>query len=395
MSKITNVRLPNASPAYDPSQFNQLVRSLEQVILQLNNTYTSTVDQNTAGAASWFNNAPGASVSSGWIRGFQTRTVDYIDFTTNPQTTPHQTGRLNWNATDGTLEVDLNYGVVMQTGQETYAQVKNLTGVTIPNGTVVGFAGASPNSLEVSPYLANGTQPSLYLLGVMTHDLADQEKGYATVWGFVRDIDTSAFSLGDVLYASPTVAGGFTNLKPTAPNNVISVAAVTTVGVTDGVIFVRPTIVPQQYYGSFSRTTNYSPSAANTAYPIALNETRISNGVVIDGTYPSRIVVPQSGLYNIMATFQYSSTNASAKDIYTWVRKNGADVVRSSRIISLSGSGSYSLIGVFEVLSLNAGEYFELVFASTDANISLAAVPATAFAPGSPAVAVDVTQAQQ
>jgi hypothetical protein len=38
MTRIANVRLPNASAAYDPSQFNQLVRSLEQIILQLNST---------------------------------------------------------------------------------------------------------------------------------------------------------------------------------------------------------------------------------------------------------------------------------------------------------------------------------------------------------------------
>jgi hypothetical protein len=71
MSKITNVRLPNASPSYDPSQINQLVRSLEQVIFQLNNTYTSTVDQNVAGASSWFANAAGAGGFAGGIRGFQ------------------------------------------------------------------------------------------------------------------------------------------------------------------------------------------------------------------------------------------------------------------------------------------------------------------------------------
>jgi hypothetical protein len=46
MSKITNVRLPNATQSgYDPAQFNQLVRSLEQVILQLNNTYTPVVTE--------------------------------------------------------------------------------------------------------------------------------------------------------------------------------------------------------------------------------------------------------------------------------------------------------------------------------------------------------------
>jgi hypothetical protein len=55
MSKIFNVRLPDAfSPNYDPQKFNQLVRSLEQIVLQLNNTYTPVTSENTLGALSWF-----------------------------------------------------------------------------------------------------------------------------------------------------------------------------------------------------------------------------------------------------------------------------------------------------------------------------------------------------
>ena len=55
MSKITNVRLPSvASREYSPEQFNQLVRSLEQIILQLNNTYTPITTENTGGALTWF-----------------------------------------------------------------------------------------------------------------------------------------------------------------------------------------------------------------------------------------------------------------------------------------------------------------------------------------------------
>jgi hypothetical protein len=55
MSKITNVRLPNATSGdYSPEQFNQLVRSLEQVILQLNATYTPIVTENTDQAFAWF-----------------------------------------------------------------------------------------------------------------------------------------------------------------------------------------------------------------------------------------------------------------------------------------------------------------------------------------------------
>jgi hypothetical protein len=73
MSKITNVRLPNASPSgYDPQQFNQLVRSLEQVILQLNNTYTPVTSQDTAAAATWMSMGGGAGGGfAGGIRGFQ------------------------------------------------------------------------------------------------------------------------------------------------------------------------------------------------------------------------------------------------------------------------------------------------------------------------------------
>jgi hypothetical protein len=55
MSKITNVRLPNATSfRFDPQQFNQLVRSLEQVILQLNATYTPVTTEDKDQAQSWF-----------------------------------------------------------------------------------------------------------------------------------------------------------------------------------------------------------------------------------------------------------------------------------------------------------------------------------------------------
>jgi hypothetical protein len=73
MSKINNVRLPNAvAQNYSPEQFNQLVRSLEQVIFQLNNTYTPVTSENTAGAATWMAMGSGAGGGfAGGIRGFQ------------------------------------------------------------------------------------------------------------------------------------------------------------------------------------------------------------------------------------------------------------------------------------------------------------------------------------
>ena len=320
----------------------------------------------------------------------------FIDFIKDAVYT-NQEARIGWNNVDETLNLGMAYGVTQQVGQETFARVKNTTGVLIPNGTVVGFSGAVPDSaLSVAPYLANGSTPTLYMLGVMTHDLPDSgEKGYCTVFGFVRDINTSAFTLGDILYASPTIAGGLTKVKPTAPNNVIPVAAVLKVGTTDGIIFVRPTIEQQLYYGEFTKLDTQTPVAINTAYALTFTNTEIANGVTI-GTPASRIVIAQAGLYNIACSVQITSTNASQKAIWIWVRKNGTtDIPNSARIASTTLNGGYLVISLNEVFSLLANEYVEIMYASDNTNISIATVAATAFAPAAPAVILAVTQTEQ
>jgi hypothetical protein len=319
---------------------------------------------------------------------------NYIDFNRTPDYT-NQEARLGWNTSDETLNLGMAYGVVQQVGQETYARVRNSTGSTIPNGTAVGFVGAATDALSVAPYLANGSTPSQYILGIMTHDLPDSgEKGYCTVWGFVRDLDTSAFNAGDILYVSPSVAGGLTNLKPTAPNNVIPIAAVVTKSATTGVIFVRPTIQQMQYYGVFAKTSDASPVATNTAYALTFDSTRISNGVVI-GTPTSRIVVPESGLYQISCTIQISSGNSSDKNVWVWYRKNGVDISNSARIVTINVNGGYIPISLNEPISLTANQYIEVMYAASNTNVTIDNVAATAFAPEAPAVVLEITQIQQ
>ena len=55
MSKINNVRLPNAATIqYSPPQIDQLIRSVEQVILQLNINYTPNVTEDKGESMAWF-----------------------------------------------------------------------------------------------------------------------------------------------------------------------------------------------------------------------------------------------------------------------------------------------------------------------------------------------------
>jgi len=172
------------------------------------------------------------------------KSVDHIDFdTTNVVAAPTE-GQLTWDTAEKTLSLGLNGGdVILQIGQEMHYRVRNNTGAQIPNGTVVRFSGVLGSSgiITVAPALANGSVPSNYIIGVTTDDIANGEDGLVTHFGKVRSVDTSAFAVGDVLYASPSVSGGFTTTRPDAPNNIVSVAAVLSSG-TNGILFVRPSV---------------------------------------------------------------------------------------------------------------------------------------------------------
>ena len=326
--------------------------------------------------------------------------TDYIDF--NPSA-PHadKDARVVWNAFDDTLNLHHSGGVVQQVGQEAYIYGRNNTGSTITNGSAIGFAGVNGNKrLELLDYIADGTLPMNYFLGVATQDILNGEVGFVTTFGNVRGIDTTGSAVsetwveGDELYASPTIAGGLTKVKPTAPDVAIPVAIVAFVSATVGEIFVRPIIEQQLYYGQFARTTDVTAAVINTAYPIEMNVTEVANGVTI-GTPTSRLVAEFSGLYNFSVNFQLLSSSASSKNAWLWFRKNGSDIADSASVVTLSGNNEAKSAHKSDFISLDAGEYVEMMFAVNNTGLFLDATAATAFAPAAPAVLVAVTQVQQ
>ena len=54
MAQKITTRFPKAPQEYQVGQFNELTRSLEQLILQLNNTYSNNIPENQANAMGWF-----------------------------------------------------------------------------------------------------------------------------------------------------------------------------------------------------------------------------------------------------------------------------------------------------------------------------------------------------
>jgi effector-binding domain-containing protein len=318
--------------------------------------------------------------------------------TLNPSGEKIDSGELSYSTEEDTFALTHLNGVIQHIGFDTFMRCRNNTGSTIPKGRVVGFSGVSGDIL-VSQYLADGTIPELYFVGVTAFDMADQAVGGVYVYGKLDGIDTTgtpvgeAWAVGDILYASATTAGRFTKVRPTAPNTVISVAAVLTVGATTGSIMIRPLIPMGLDYGTFVSNTDQTVATINTATPVTYTSTEISNGVTL-GTPVSRIVVSQAGYYHVAISAQVSSANASSKNIFIWLDKNGANVTDTTRAITLSGNGTYLPFSAVYDISLQANDYIRVMWAASDTNVALDAFVASGFAPSGPAITVTVTQMQ-
>ena len=176
--------------------------------------------------------------------------TDYIDL---PEDGPHvtQARRVQWNQDDGTLDVGLYGGSVLQVGQEMMYYAKNTSGGLIANGTPVMFTGTigASGKLTFGLAVADGSVLADYMMGVATQDIADNAFGYVTSFGLVRGFNTTGapygevWADGDLLYFDPATPGTWTNVQPQAPNIDVPVAVVINAGSGgSGSIFVRMTV---------------------------------------------------------------------------------------------------------------------------------------------------------
>jgi hypothetical protein len=176
--------------------------------------------------------------------------TDYIDL---PEIGPHvsQARRVQWNQDDGTMDVGLYGGSVLQVGQELMYYAKNTSGGLIANGTPVMFTGTigSSGKLTFGLAIADGSVLADYMMGVATQDIADNEFGYVTSFGLVRGFNTTGspygetWADGDLIYFDPATPGTWTNVQPQAPNIDVPVAVVVNAGSGgSGSIFVRMTV---------------------------------------------------------------------------------------------------------------------------------------------------------
>ena len=148
-------------------------------------------------------------------------------------------------------------------------------------------------------------------------------------------------------------------------------------------------------YGAFQDTTTQT-IAANTATVMKFNTTDFANDVsIVSG---SKITVAKAGIYNLQWSGEFQNSDNAIHDINIWLRQDGpgagVDIPGSKGVISVPARKSaaaneeaHNLYGWNYFVSLNAGEFVEIWWATDSALVTLKAFPATTTPVATPSTA--------
>lgn len=158
-------------------------------------------------------------------------------------------------------------------------------------------------------------------------------------------------------------------------------------------------------YGSFYDTTTQTAASTTTAYPILINTTAEAIDLSIQNdtsSNPTLITFAVAGVYNVQYSIQFTNTDTQIHNVNVWLRKNGTtsadDIAYSNSLYAITskhgGINGQTIAAINYVLSLNAGDYLQLVWQTESTQVYLETIPAgtTPVTPVSPAIILTACQ---
>jgi len=150
-------------------------------------------------------------------------------------------------------------------------------------------------------------------------------------------------------------------------------------------------IVLADGYAFFGQNNNINAASANTAYAITYDAPPMSSGVS-QGSPASRIVFNEGGTYLLAFSAQVTSTSSSTVTFRFWPRINGSDVDGSTIVANLHQNDATFVVSRSAIFQVNAGDYLEVMWATTSTSGYLQAAAATGYAPAAPSTSLSVTR---
>lgn len=144
-------------------------------------------------------------------------------------------------------------------------------------------------------------------------------------------------------------------------------------------------------HGSFYDTTTQTNPVANTVNLMNVNSIYDSAETVFSiSKDTNRIYVSETGVYNIAFSAQLDKTGGGATDVFIWLRTNGNNLANSATKIVIDGPNNEIVAAWNWVITMQAGDYFEIAWQSPDTNVILLAAPASGNIPEIPSVIITV-----
>jgi hypothetical protein len=147
--------------------------------------------------------------------------------------------------------------------------------------------------------------------------------------------------------------------------------------------------------GSFYSTATQTATLPNTAYAMTYTNTDTTATNLCSVASGSRITVPQTGVYNIQFSAQITRTSGGADEtVDIFLRKNGigGNVSNTNTSISVKANQKY-VVGAWNLfIYLQANDYVELMWATTDVAITLLTEVINAVHPATPSVIATINR---
>jgi hypothetical protein len=195
---------------------------------------------------------------------------------------------------------------------------------------------------------------------------------------------------------------GLTTISNTGVRKIIAGSNISispTTGVGNVTINNTATPAPLGYYGAWQDDVTQTAAVSNTGYPMIFRTTDLANGiaVVTNGTNLTRITFANTGVYNLQFSSQFQNTDTKEHDVTIWLRLNGVDVPKSSGFVAVppkhGGINGHCVVSWNYLLNVVAGDYYELMWSTTDAtHITMQFYAAGSPPPSAASVILTVTQ---
>lgn len=201
--------------------------------------------------------------------------------------------------------------------------------------------------------------------------------------GFLLDFSNGEYSLGD-----HGVSANGTYIKVDDANSRIELSkgiytsgsegAIGDVLVSQGAGFPAQWTSPAApAYGSFYDMNTFSTLGSVEEFMEFSSSAGSSDVTIVNNGLgnPTQITVNQTGVYNIQFSAQLTKTGGSVADVNIYFKKNGVNVGGSNTIVTLANNNHYVVAAWNIFIQLNAGEYAEIVWYTTNANVQLTSIP--------------------